>query len=727
MTNQKHYKDPAPGEVEAYLKEKGIDYIPKGEELNMPCPHNDCDTDRKHPGQNNYHCSINSITGQYHCVKCGKSGNLITLKQLLGDIPEKKTGKSKASYATTIRSLDKMAMQCHKDLVEKREDYRKYFQNRGISLANTSIYRLGCLELSGKMWLTVPIYEGEKCVQLKLRRPPEDEGREPKYIFYPKGSKATVFGGDELKKSSSDSVLICGGELDRIIGEQMDFGMPVISSTAGESTFKDEWIEAYLQKRRNIYICFDADDTGKEATEKIASKIEELCPKATIFKIKIPESLGKGADLTDAYKAGITASDLLSSAVYIKGVEPIDMSQFKEMTTKELADILSSTIKYDDVNKVVVFLAMLSTYTEEDQLNVFLNARSSSGKSYIVQEVSKYFPETDVLGFGKVTPTALFYDLDNAQVDANGEPYLDLSRKIMIFYDQVDTQLQANLRQLLSHDQKKITHKTTNKGKNGANTTMTVSLLGFPSTFFCSANMKMDEQEQTRALLLSPEITQEKLSAGVDLVQVKMSNKSAYEKMLKEDKRRQLLIDRVLYIKGLEIRNVNIPMEHEIAERFKQMFKRLEPRSQRDILHLGSLVKTITLLNAPFREIVGQDLIATESDVEQAFELWMHLNRSQQYGISPQVYDFYTQVVLPALADKRATDSGATGVTLKELNRYNIKITGIPLKLNFCRNEYIPVLEACGLINCEKNPDNRKEILIVPLELGTNQATKTDG
>ena len=89
MTNK--YKNPEPGEVEKYLKDKGFDYFIKGEEIQFPCPHGDCDTNREHPEKKDFHCSINSVTGQYHCVKCGKSGNLTTLKQYFGDTT--KSGK----------------------------------------------------------------------------------------------------------------------------------------------------------------------------------------------------------------------------------------------------------------------------------------------------------------------------------------------------------------------------------------------------------------------------------------------------------------------------------------------------------------------------------------------------------------------------------------------------------------------------------------------------------
>ena len=54
---------------------------------------------------------------------------------------------------------------------------------------------------------------------------------------------------------------------------------------------------------------------------------------------------------------------------------------------------------------------------------------------------------------------------------------------------------------------------------------------------------------------------------------------------------------------------------------------------------------------------------------------------------------------------------------MKDLHNYNLKMTGAPLNQNFCRNQYIPVLESAGLISYEKNPDNGREMLITPLIL----------
>jgi len=52
----------------------------------------------------------------------------------------------------------------------------------------------------------------------------------------------------------------------------------------------------------------------------------------------------------------------------------------------------------------------------------------------------------------------------------------------------------------------KITDKTQKFGLKTKN----VLLRGYPSVIFCTAGLKIDEQEATRFLLLSPEINQEK-------------------------------------------------------------------------------------------------------------------------------------------------------------------------------------------------------------------------
>ena len=80
---------------------------------------------------------------------------------------------------------------------------------------------------------------------------------------------------------------------------------------------------------------------------------------------------------------------------------------FSTLTKEELTDILSLSIKEDAFNKVCVFLTMLSTYTDVDQLNVVFSAPSSAGKSFIALEVAKLFP--DVKDFAYCSPTSFYH------------------------------------------------------------------------------------------------------------------------------------------------------------------------------------------------------------------------------------------------------------------------------------------------------------------------------
>jgi len=80
------------------------------------------------------------------------------------------------------------------------------------------------------------------------------------------------------------------------------------------------------------------------------------------------------------------------------------------VTLEEIKDILNRTIKHDERNKLVTFLTMLLTYTDEDQINLMLSAESSTGKSYIPLELAWYFPKDDVLEYGYVSPTAFFHE-----------------------------------------------------------------------------------------------------------------------------------------------------------------------------------------------------------------------------------------------------------------------------------------------------------------------------
>lgn len=690
-----------------YLTKHNItDYQIVRGEVRFPCPFGDCDDD--HRNREEYHCSFNTEKCLYQCFKCGAKGNFVTLQQHFGDYKKPSRKREK---------LDDLAEKWHKAMTE---DLRLYLNGRGINDKNIEKYKLGYGECMGRHWLTIPHYNKDgKVVYFKLRRLSEDEST-PKYKVYPSGASIIPYGVKELVESRSDDVLVCEGELDRIIALQSGVKMPVITG-GGAAIFKDEWLP-FLEGMRNIYVCMDTDEAGEKASNKMVELFSERFQNTSIHKVTLPLNFEDYKDLTDYFvnRYG-TADELFTKySKWVGGIKPIDSSQFKEMTVEDVAEVLSLTIKHDNTNKVITLLAMLLAYTESDQLNVVFNAASSTGKSYICKEVSKLFPPNDIKSYGRTSPTAFYHNESLMRKDEEtGTSYIDLERKILIFTEQPDPKLMENLRAFLSHDDKKTQFSITNKGKGGANVAKDAYLLGFASVLFCSANMRMDEQEQTRCLILSPESDEKKVRSGILASVIKNSNKAKHEARLSGNEDRRLLMDRILYIKSLEIDDIFIRDDDTeyLLDCFYATQKFVTPRAQRDIAHLTSLVKGVALLNAPFRMVDGKVWVERR-DIDEAMKLWRELSESMAYGVPPQVLNIYKQYILPAWVELNkdlGPDRGLWGpMSLDDFKKFYFGKTGTMPNLDMYRKVYIPMLETAGLITYERSESDKRKMVIVP-------------
>lgn len=399
-----------------------------------------------------------------------------------------------------------------------------------------------------------------------------------------------------------------------------------------------------------------------------------------------------------------------------KEYPPIDTSKFLPLTAPELIAILGLTIKRDETNKLLTFLAQLSAYTEDSQLNISFNAPSSSGKSFIPLEVSTLFPQEDVLKLGSASATAFYHEQGVYDKEKNTIT-VDLSRKIIIFLDQPSTQLLSRLRALLSHDEKEIMAKITDKNQKGGNRTKTVIIRGFPAVIFCTAGLEIDEQEATRFLLLSPEINQEKIRQAIFEKIKKEANSTIYKKDLETNLERKLLKERIIAIKEESIVDIQISNPELIKQLFLERAKTFKPRHQRDIGRIISLVKVFALLNLWFRERHGLALIASNEDILEAFKIWDIISESQELNLPPYVYNLYKDVIVKAYKDKNGDlegDIGKRGLSRQEILQKHYEIHGRFLPDWYLRQQIIPPLEAAGLIIQEADPNDKRKMLIYP-------------
>ena len=700
--------------IKEYLTEKGISFRESGIELITKCFFNDCDRDNN---RDEGHLYFSAETGQYDCKKCGEKGNLITLAKHFGDTIQ-------TPRKTNIFNVE-LVEKCHQALPPH---IREYLHRRGLIDAVIDEYKLGYGQFYRKPWITIPIKDiyGNYSF-FKLRQDPAFGNDK---ITYPKGAEAQLYDWENLTKPNIP-LIICEGEMDRLL--LLSKGVSAITSTHGAMTFKDEWVEK-IRKDKKIYICFDNDEAGKKGSERVAKIIENYGCETHI--ITLPKEVGEKGDITDYFiKLEGSVDDLFGK--YAKEYpERIDTTQFSPISSEKLLETLGLTIKYDAENKLATFLCELSAYTENSQFNISYNAPSSTGKSYIPTEIARLFPQDDVMEIAYCSPTAFFHDVGQYDKEKNG--YLvDLSHKILIFLDQPHNELLARLRPLLSHDKKEIAIKITDKTQKNGTKTKNILLRGYPSVIFCTAGLNIDEQEATRFLLLSPEVSQDKIQQGISATIRKEADSENFVSWLEENPDRALLKERIRAIKLESIKEINITSYEKIEERFLNKNKILKPRHQRDIKRLLSLIKSFAILNVWWRERNGSTITANEDDINDAFKLWDKISVSQELNLPPYIYNLYKEVILPAWEAKNNDRNetfeeltGKLGLSRQELLEKHFEVYGRMLDSHQLRQQILPMLETAGLIVQEQDPNDKRKMMIFPSSLyqlsGVKRNSETD-
>jgi len=386
----------------------------------------------------------------------------------------------------------------------------------------------------------------------------------------------------------------------------------------------------------------------------------------------------------------------------IKTQEKIEPKVFPLITKEEVLDILGLTIKSDEHNKLATFLCMLSAFTDSSQFNIAFSAPSSSGKSYIPLEISKLFP--DVQTFGYASPTSFFHDNTEKKDD---EFVVDLERKILVFLDMPHYELLEKIRPVLSHDQKVITVRITDRSKRALRTKK-ILVKGYPAVIFCSTKLNMDEQEFTRFLVLSPEIDQEKIREAVIQRIKKESDNKAYDEWLESDTRRKELKERILAIREANIKDVKI--EDDLGKEIENIFLKqsfLKPRYSRDASRLVSFIKLFALLNLWQRKKHDEGIItADKEDFLDASWLWEKISESQELNLPPYILELYKKVICPLF------EIGIIAISRQDILKKHFEVYGRPLYDGQLRKEILPMLETAGFIIQEQDPDNRRRMLI---------------
>lgn len=386
----------------------------------------------------------------------------------------------------------------------------------------------------------------------------------------------------------------------------------------------------------------------------------------------------------------------------IQEVVPVEhrKNAFEPLTAVELGKTLDSTIKRDETNKIITFLCALSAFTDSSQINISNNAPSSTGKSYIPIEIARYFPAEDVVEIGYASPTSFFHD---NSVQEDNRSVVDLERKILILLDQPHPQLLQHLRPLLSHDKKEISLKITDKTKHIGMRTKNIVIKGHSAFMFCSAGLRIDEQESTRFILLSPEISEEKIRASIYEKIKKECDSESYSSALASNPDRAKLKERIKAIKAEHISDIKV-VHPQVIQQYYDSKHPAKPRYTRDVGRIISLTKCFALLNLWHRHREGNYILASKDDAIEALKIWESIAKPQELNLPPYLFNLFTDVIEPILRPE--------GITTQEILREHFRKYERPLADWQLRREILPMLETAGVIILEPDPDDKRRKLI---------------
>lgn len=245
---------------------------------------------------------------QFHCKLCDRVGALNALRKFFGDPilrddddhtpsdPVKRnvmrlaaefyyenlvTDENVYNYLREVRGLEFETIENHR-LGYANGGLRQYLESKQIS--QSDMIESGLVKQTGsdffKGHITIPYMVDGNVVSIR--------GKEigGKYLT-PAGNKAYPYNIDTVK--NADEVVICEGEFDCMIVEQLGYGA---IGVPGANTWQDSWTDR-LKDVKRVYICFDPDDAGRTGAEKLSTK---LGGRAKI--IELPEE-APGNDVSD--------------------------------------------------------------------------------------------------------------------------------------------------------------------------------------------------------------------------------------------------------------------------------------------------------------------------------------------------------------------------------------------------------------------------------------------
>jgi hypothetical protein len=290
-----------------------------------------------------------------------------------------------------------------------------------------------------------------------------------------------------------------------------------------------------------------------------------------------------------------------------------------DLLTK-IQSILDKKIVGDSSVKTLVFLISLSSRMKDDKvaLGAILSGQSSVGKSWIIQNVTKYFPKKDVLFLTRLSSAAL-----NRLKE-------DLTGKILVIAETTGGINNSQIRPMLSEH--KLVLLTSEKDAKQNWITKKIVREGCPALLTTTTSHITDLELETRVFKLGLDTSQQQTKKILEQ-QAKQSANPLYEDWDKDDK----MLKKALHL--LQPIKIVIPFASSIAK----LFPKNKIRARRDFPKFLTLVKVIAFLHQKQRIKVKDKnfILADIQDLKYTCKIIPKILMETSTGMTREILDFY--------------------------------------------------------------------------------------
>lgn len=264
----------------------------------------------KHGGFHFYMCVTGKKDGLWMCHRCGKSGNLRSLQEDLGDRIQ--GVESRSEWGSKDKKVEQLpnVEEAHQRLLEDADALDYLMNVRGFTREVIESQKLGIIEKryfkeAGEVKaLLIPYLVNGNQVFAKYRTLPPS----PKDFNAPTGWEMPLYNG-EILQAGIKEVIFVEGEADAL--SCMSNGIGNVLGVPGANIKKATWVTTLDEVApERIYILYDNDRVGQKGAQALAARIGiERCMKLVLPPFEVELESGEkrpGKDVNEWFKNGGT-------------------------------------------------------------------------------------------------------------------------------------------------------------------------------------------------------------------------------------------------------------------------------------------------------------------------------------------------------------------------------------------------------------------------------------